>query len=77
MGTGWSTTSVNYPTIPLEKIKLNINLDSVGLGKNKKFLIWTAGPQDITQGVVSHWSKWEDLTFKEEDLSNTPVTIKQ
>lgn len=66
MGLIGSNHFVNNPTIPLEKIRLNINLDSVGLGKNKEFLIWTAGPQDITQEVVSHWSKWEDFIIKEE-----------
>lgn len=70
MGLVGSNFFVNHPTIPLEKIKLNINLDSIGLGENEEFLIWTDGPQDITQAVVNHWSKWGDLSFKKEDSAD-------
>ncbi|MBZ4653370.1 MAG: putative peptidase m28 [Peptococcaceae bacterium] len=57
------------PTIPLEKIKCVLNLDSIGnLGKEQVLLGWPGGENEISKGILHafegegwkiHWEKTE------------------
>jgi hypothetical protein len=72
MGLLGSNYFVENPPVDLKKVKLAINLDSIGSGTENDFLFWSAGPAMVTDGLYSSWQKWQEINFtKQETTHNT------
>lgn len=67
MGLIGSKFFANNPPIDLKKIKMAINLDSIGSGTENDFLFWSAGPSQVTQGLYLSWQKWEGISLTRQD----------
>lgn len=67
MGLIGSKFFVNNPSIDPKKIKMAINLDSIGSGTENDFLLWSAGPSQVTHGLYLSWQKWEGINLTRQD----------
>jgi len=64
MGLLGSNYFINHPTIQLKNIKLAINLDSIGIGPDNDFILWSEAPeQQIITDLKTELSKWENINF--------------
>jgi len=70
MGLIGSNYFCDNPTVDLKKIKLNINLDSIGSGAKNDFLFWSEGPNEITDSLFIQWQKWEDMDLSRQAPSH-------
>ena len=61
MGLIGSNFFADNPTIDIKKVRLAINLDSIGAGPRNDFIQWSDGPQAITDNLFFKWSLWQDM----------------
>ncbi|KJS86876.1 MAG: hypothetical protein JM58_06210 [Peptococcaceae bacterium BICA1-8] len=61
MGLIGSNFFADNPTIDVTKVRLAINIDSIGSGAQNDFIQWSDGPQAITDNLFSQWSLWRDI----------------
>ncbi len=67
MGLLGSRYFVNNPPVDLSKIKLVINLDSIGVGKDKEFILWCEQEAEAIERLIEKWTHEDGIIITKEN----------